>query len=308
MAIVTWDRDQWVSYDNANTLRKKMDYANSKCLGGVMVWAASTDDASGNAILALNGAAGRPNLSKAALSLWPSTPVGQCVWGECDQNCPHGFSAAKGSGGKTSGYAGIFNGCKEGKSRYYCCPTGTDPKCEWKGSAPFCGATSGGRCSSDQVEVTTDTSFGGHTCWTGHKSLCCSKSKCNTDIGKCKWSGSAPFCTTSSAVSLGSSACFWSEADCASGYRIKVTTGKQGSGGEQPCLYNGGWKSFCCSNPSPYDPKKCMWYQGRSASWSEWGKSILFQGPLGFVYSGASKLIGQDCQGQCPAGQVPIAT
>lgn len=31
------DRDQWVSYDNSNTLKKKMDYANGKCLGGIMV-------------------------------------------------------------------------------------------------------------------------------------------------------------------------------------------------------------------------------------------------------------------------------
>ena len=31
------DRDQWVSYDNGKTLKKKMDYANGKCLGGVMV-------------------------------------------------------------------------------------------------------------------------------------------------------------------------------------------------------------------------------------------------------------------------------
>lgn len=37
MAIVTWDNDQWVSYDNNNTLKQKMDYANGLCLGGVMV-------------------------------------------------------------------------------------------------------------------------------------------------------------------------------------------------------------------------------------------------------------------------------
>lgn len=36
-AIVTWDNDQWVSYDNDNTLKKKMDYANGLCLSGVMV-------------------------------------------------------------------------------------------------------------------------------------------------------------------------------------------------------------------------------------------------------------------------------
>ena len=32
--IVTWDTDQWVSYDDATTLKMKIDYANSICLGG----------------------------------------------------------------------------------------------------------------------------------------------------------------------------------------------------------------------------------------------------------------------------------
>jgi GH18 family chitinase len=35
--FVSRDQNQWVSYDNENTLKKKMEYANKKCLGGVMV-------------------------------------------------------------------------------------------------------------------------------------------------------------------------------------------------------------------------------------------------------------------------------
>ena len=34
---VVWDSDQWVSYDDAHTFKTKIDYANSKCLGGLMV-------------------------------------------------------------------------------------------------------------------------------------------------------------------------------------------------------------------------------------------------------------------------------
>lgn len=37
ITIVTWCNNQWVSYNNNNTLKAKMDYANQKCLGGVMV-------------------------------------------------------------------------------------------------------------------------------------------------------------------------------------------------------------------------------------------------------------------------------
>ncbi|KAL1869089.1 hypothetical protein VTK73DRAFT_3367 [Phialemonium thermophilum] len=41
--IVTYDGN-WVSYDDASTLQKKVEYANSICLGGTMVWAVSLDD------------------------------------------------------------------------------------------------------------------------------------------------------------------------------------------------------------------------------------------------------------------------
>ncbi|KAK4154117.1 glycoside hydrolase superfamily [Chaetomidium leptoderma] len=42
--IVTWDSNQWVSYDDAVTLKKKLDYANLRCLGGTMIWAIDLDD------------------------------------------------------------------------------------------------------------------------------------------------------------------------------------------------------------------------------------------------------------------------
>jgi chitinase len=32
--IVTWGGNQWVSYDDAQTFKTKINYANSRCLGG----------------------------------------------------------------------------------------------------------------------------------------------------------------------------------------------------------------------------------------------------------------------------------
>ncbi|PMD63730.1 glycoside hydrolase family 18 protein, partial [Hyaloscypha bicolor E] len=54
--IVTWDTNQWVSYDDTQTLKMKMEYANGKCIGGVLVWAADLDDQTGSAINALGAA------------------------------------------------------------------------------------------------------------------------------------------------------------------------------------------------------------------------------------------------------------
>ncbi|KKK25249.1 hypothetical protein ARAM_003184 [Aspergillus rambellii] len=303
VAIVTWDTNQWVSYDNNNTLKLKMDFANSKCLGGVMVWASSTDDASGTAIQALAGASGRTNFTEAAVFNYAKQPIGQCVWGDCDAGCPSGYQPATGTGGKVSGYAGIFNGCSKGKSRYYCCPTGSAPTCKWKGTAPFCGATSGGRCSSNEVEVTTSTSATGHSCWTGHKSLCCSKTDSDSTIDQCEWRGSAPFCTTAGV--LLSPAVFFTSADCDSDYPIKQTTSKYGSGGEQPCLYDGGWKSYCCKKPDPWADKNCAWHQGTADSWTGWAQSWIAGGLL---HSVTAPILGKACKGECPSGQVPIAT
>ncbi|KAH8802952.1 hypothetical protein F5884DRAFT_903558 [Xylogone sp. PMI_703] len=42
--IVTWGGNQWVSFDNQETMEMKQAYANSRCIGGQMVWAASLDN------------------------------------------------------------------------------------------------------------------------------------------------------------------------------------------------------------------------------------------------------------------------
>ena len=35
--IVTWNSNQWVSWDDAETLKLKLDYANKRCLGGYVL-------------------------------------------------------------------------------------------------------------------------------------------------------------------------------------------------------------------------------------------------------------------------------
>lgn len=48
---IVWNTNQWVSYDDEETLELKRTYANSKCLGGRMVWALDLDDPSSEASL-----------------------------------------------------------------------------------------------------------------------------------------------------------------------------------------------------------------------------------------------------------------
>lgn len=55
---VVWDSNQWVSYDDEETFKMKIDYANGLGLGGLMVWAISTDATKWTAKRALTGHTG----------------------------------------------------------------------------------------------------------------------------------------------------------------------------------------------------------------------------------------------------------
>lgn len=258
--IVTWGGNQWVSYDDEETLKAKVDYANNLCLGGVMVWAASTDDNQGTAIRALAKAGGREDLSVALNARAVKTDPSKCVWGECGASCPSGLVPVESSGSNASPL-GIESGCNEGK-RNLCCPAKNPPTCKWKGSPKFCGLLSKNRCSEKEIEVAASTDG----CWTGHKSLCCSKTDSTSNLDECEWLGAAPFCSTAAGIGtvlgLGTTpltgAFAFTSYGCPNEDKPKeLTTSKQGEGGQQTCAYNGGFKSYCCKDPAPW--KECKW-------------------------------------------------
>ena len=119
---VTFGGNQWVSYDDADTFKLKIDYANSKCLGGTMIWAVSTDDAQGTAANALSANTGRKALSQLSV-VKSQDSLSSCVWGECGKDCPAGTAAAQRGDGGGSGNAAIYNDCDHSSPRSFCCPT-----------------------------------------------------------------------------------------------------------------------------------------------------------------------------------------
>lgn len=42
--IVTWGGNDWLTYNDEETLQMKADFARSQCLGGVMLWEISHDN------------------------------------------------------------------------------------------------------------------------------------------------------------------------------------------------------------------------------------------------------------------------
>lgn len=108
---IVWDNNQWISYDDEETYKMKIDYANSKCLGGTMVWAVSTDDSSFTSTTALQqhnglsqkslfgGSSPKPVDKLSTCSrLSPSfiaASANLIVWGECGKRCPGDAQAAQ---------------------------------------------------------------------------------------------------------------------------------------------------------------------------------------------------------------------
>lgn len=50
---LAWDQDQWVSFDDAETFKQKIDYADKNGLLGVLIWSLDLDDASNDALNAV---------------------------------------------------------------------------------------------------------------------------------------------------------------------------------------------------------------------------------------------------------------
>lgn len=125
---LTYGGNHWVSYDDQTTLKMKMDYANNNCLGGTMVWAASTDDSKGSAAAALAAARGvrivGPQGPSLGIAPIPDNP-GLCSWTRCGGSCPAGTTAA----------AYVLDGCPQPATnpftyRLFCCPSNDVPECK----------------------------------------------------------------------------------------------------------------------------------------------------------------------------------
>ncbi|KAF3278210.1 hypothetical protein TWF970_004662 [Orbilia oligospora] len=238
---VTWNQNgakQWVSWDDAQTIKLKVDYANSNCLGGTMVWSTSLDTKDGQAAQALSGPNGSGRIeinNNVALSVTVTDSLSTCRWAACGASCPDGMSPAQNSKGNQ------VDGDRRcpGQTRLFCCPSNDVPRCEWNWGSWNWGAENtglcGGGCSKGWVEVGTST----EGCSMGHRALCCEPRKSVEAIGKCHWDSTSPFC----------------KRGCGSSGRTELVSSRDGDGGEQIC--QSGQKSFCCDQPPPFT--NCAW-------------------------------------------------
>lgn len=159
---ITWNEDQWVSYDDQDTFQQKIKFANGVGLGGLLIWAIDldTDD-----LKALRGVLYPKNLAAfnrdaETASYWEDATQGDCRVTDCGGSCNPGEIKIT---TQPCGHAHGIGEHSSGKDSTLCCPVSAapDPKnCRWEGTAPSCN----GHCHPGQVALESNKWGDGKYC------------------------------------------------------------------------------------------------------------------------------------------------
>jgi chitinase len=206
----TYEGDQWISYDDAESFLDKKKFLTERCLSGLMIWAIDQDDGDFNALsgvfgadisdLQLSGGGLDDNAKDALADIFGSYTGQDCfVTPRCtdgsnkeenpDQICPSGFTSITTAHNPLQAPGHERHGdCAEGWYRHVCCPKKALPQnCEWTGAPERSSFGCNGQCGEHQFQLNQDTALdakGEGSCFTGHRSLCCDSTAA---IYSCKW-------------------------------------------------------------------------------------------------------------------------
>lgn len=184
--------DQWIAYDDSETLQEKVAFANKQGLGGLMIWAVDLDDRKHTALDALLQPDGLGKFAKRngvnyELGDWTRQGA-QCRLGSCSTKptCDTGFVK----------HGHDLECPKKGERRNICCDIAhnPDPKtCAWRdgvnafdflglGPGIFCG---GAACGDGEILMVENDRFwvdnpdhpdqGDARCLIGGKAVYCCK-------------------------------------------------------------------------------------------------------------------------------------
>ena len=168
---ITWNSDQWVSYDDAETFTQKIKFANDRGLAGLLIWAIDQDTEDLEALNAVVAPQSVKALAQKAekAAFWEDATVPDCYTTSCGGTCKPGFikitNQPCGGAKKTTRHS------KEADS-LLCCPLEAAPRkedCKWRGTAPNCN----GHCQDNEVAVQMNRWGDGKYCEDGNKMYCC---------------------------------------------------------------------------------------------------------------------------------------
>ncbi|EWG55557.1 hypothetical protein FVEG_17546 [Fusarium verticillioides 7600] len=212
----------WLTYDDVDTWKLKLDFARSQCLGGAMVWAISQDTSDGKFSKQLQEATGYKSKGVTTFNSTKSLGGGvfietteseanadvsdeQCRWTNCGETCSSKWKTVpRRDPYRTSSKEIMMDGtaCNGNGIRTFCCPPGEQPFCQWLFHNN--GACTPGCPYDNMVEVaSTDIE-----CGSGRAQVaCCRGDTAALDVYRqYKWYGKESEC----AVDQGKKPCGWS--------------------------------------------------------------------------------------------------
>jgi len=255
---ITWNQDQWVSYDDKETFKAKIDFANKLGLGGLLIWAIDqdTDD-----LEALNAVVSPKSIKALAMtaddaSYWDDATVPDCYVTDCGGTCKPGFF--KITQQPCGGAKPITRRSKE-KDSQLCCPTASSPdpkKCTWRGNPTSCN----GHCHDNEVLLQMNKWGDGKYCEDGNKAYCCESPAAKGH--DCYWAGVGNSCNSGDTTMTFSGTFMSTVADIANAVTLFDTP-----------LVN--WlekqdmemqKRYCCPKKDAKNWKNCRWYGDTESS------------------------------------------
>ncbi|EEU41819.1 uncharacterized protein NECHADRAFT_53983, partial [Fusarium vanettenii 77-13-4] len=182
---ITWGGDQWVSYDDHDTIQQKIEFANALGLGGLLIWAVDLDNKELDALAAVLHPKGfGAYKDHSTVNPWTELGEGHCTVNDC------------GTTGCKSGYIEVDKfdcGSYTWKQASVCCPFASAPdpdKCHWRGNGYPCN----GQCHPGEVAIASSTTAGGGLiCTDGRKFLCC---EAEAEKPECRWTDCREECNS----------------------------------------------------------------------------------------------------------------
>ncbi|KAK2688336.1 hypothetical protein QWA68_013029, partial [Fusarium oxysporum] len=126
----------WLTYDDVDTWKLKLDFARSQYLGGAMQLQLATGYKSRavttfNSSIALGGGVFKETTESEANI---DVPIDPCRWSDCGKACPSEWSAVQRMGPwrrNSQERMQDSTGCGGDSLRTFCCPRGEQPFCQW---------------------------------------------------------------------------------------------------------------------------------------------------------------------------------
>ncbi|KAK7910554.1 hypothetical protein PG985_013035 [Apiospora marii] len=252
---IVWNNDQWISYDDEETIAAKVKFASEQGLGGLLIWSVDQDTDDLSALGAVVGAQtlklARKNLAAQDAAYWKDVGAQNCYVTGCGGSCKPGFQSLE---TQPCGDAAFLTRHSTEKDSTLCCPLDAMPdksQCGWRSDAPTCE----GRCDDGEVMLQMNKWGDGKYCEDGNKAYCCNSAL--EKKNECYWSGEGKLCKNKD-LPLTFEGSFYGKGDPDKDALNKLKGSSLMTALEKEELQ--GISLYCCPDPDLKRWNSCSWH------------------------------------------------